>query len=243
MKIIKPILLVVAVIVVTAIAYLIYRELMIERQNYYQGDPSLHFDTVKSTAINPATLLDDIRGGKKLVLQVQKDTPDNPPFIMPIGWSQNDFLEVAQAYQQVIWQDDPYLWHLYGVEFHTTCDNASGKFGMAEFYYYQAITKGGENLYSVRAIEIEPEYGYLAWYEDGIISRSRFGTLTEINMENITKIPAEKALPLADQRGGNDYRKKENNICNISVFMTPERSDWSVIYSGKTSLQFWIPTK
>lgn len=248
---IKRILLILAGIIVAVLACLFLYFWLLDRQEQFQGMPPYpinlgSFDTVESATIDPATLLDDIRSGKKLVLQVQADTPDNPPFLMPIGWSQNDYLEIAQAYQRAIWQDDPNLWHLYKAGFDAACDNASGKFREAEFYYYQEVTKGGKSWYSVRAIEIESEYGYLAWGGDTFYPRPRFGGWTEIDLENITKVPAEKALALADQRGGNDFRNKENNICSLSVSMWPwafERSDWSVFYSGKTHTEIWIPAK
>src|SRR6266487_3198197 len=120
---------------------------------------------------------------------------------MPIGWSQKDFLEVAQAYQRAIWQDDPNMWHLYKALFHTTCDKTSGKFRGVEFYYYQEVTQGGESLYSVREIEIQPEYGYLAWGGDTLFPRPKSGGWTAIDLESIAKVPAEQALALADQRG------------------------------------------
>ena len=165
---------------------------------------------------------------------------------MLVGWSQNDFLEVAQAYWKVIWQDDPNLWNLDKAYFDTTCEGASGQFSRAELMYYQEITKDGANLYSMRAFEISPAYGYLAWGGGTIYPRPRFERLTKIDLGNITKVPAEKAVALADQRGGNDYRKKENNLCNILVLMWPwknERSDWLVLYTGKTSTEFWVPAK
>jgi hypothetical protein len=247
-RILLRILLILVGIIVAVYAGLFLYFWLLDRQEQSQGMPPYpinlgSFATVESTTIDPATLLDYIRSGKKLVLQVQADTPDNPPFLMPIGWSQNDFLEVAKAYQKAIWQDDPNLWHLYRVGFHTTCDNASGQFRGVELYYYQEVTKGGENLYSERLIEIHPEYGYLAWGGDTFYPRPRFGGWTAIDLESIAKVPAEHALALADQRGGSDFRNKENNICNIGVSMWPEQRDWSVLYTGKAHTEIWIPTK
>ncbi|HEX9333910.1 MAG TPA: hypothetical protein VF896_18610, partial [Anaerolineales bacterium] len=160
MKITKAILLAIAVIIFTFVAYFIYTQILIERQRYREEQSypryPLDFDTVENAAIDPATILDTIRSGKKLVVQAKADIPDNPPFLMQVSWSQNDFLEITQAYQKTVWQDDPQMWHLSSAEFHTTCDNANGKFGYAKFDYYQDVTKDGERLYSVRVIEIDP---------------------------------------------------------------------------------------
>ncbi len=245
----KRILLILAGIIVAVFACLFLHFWLLDQQEQYREPPPYptnleDFNTIESAAIDPATLLDDIRSGKKLVLQVQADTPDNPPFLMPIGWSQHDFLDVAQAYQKAIWQDDPNLWHLFKASFYTKCDNASGKFGEVDFYYYQEATKDGESVYSVRAIEIHPEYGYLDWGGDTFYPRPRFGGWTAIDLESITKVPAEQALALADQRGGKDFRNQVNNKCNISVYIFPwafERSDWSVWYTGKLVPKFGSP--
>lgn len=246
----KRILLILAGVIVSVLVGLILIFLVLENQQEQRRKPPPYpstlddFNTIEYAIIDPATLLDDIHSGKKLVLQA--DPSDDWTFLMPIGWSQKDFLEVAQAYQKVIWQDDPNMWHLFKASFYTKCDNASDTFASAHFYYYQEVTRDGERLYSARAIEIKPEYGSFAWGEDNLYPRPRFGGWTAIDLESFSKVPAEQALALADQRGGNDYRNQVNNKCNISIRMWPwgyERGDWSVSYTGATSTEIWIPTK
>ena len=251
MKIIIRILLILAGIIATVLAclYLYFR--LLDRQEQSEGPPPYpiglgSYETVGSTTIDPTTLLEDIHSGRQLALQAQADIPHNPPFLIQVGWSQNDYMEIAKAYQKAIWQDDPTLWHLYKLEFHTTCNNTNRKFGYADFLYYQEVTNGGEKLYSVREIEIDPQHGYLAWGGDTFYPPEMPDVWTAINLENIAKVPAEKALALADQQQGNEFRKKENDICNITVFMwpyQPKGNDWSVLYSGKTYAEIWIPTK
>jgi hypothetical protein len=244
---IKRIFFLITALVVTVVSFLIFKAKWNER--YPDPPPNRgFFKTVESTLINPATVLDDIHNGKKLVLQIQPDPdPANPSFIMPISWSQNDFLEVAQAYGEVIWQDDLNLWHLYKLLLHRDCDSSDGKFTDAEFFYYQEVAKGENNLYSVRVIDLSPEYGYLTWAGDTFYPRPSFWGWTEIDMMNITKVPAEKALALADQRGGNEFRKTVNNTCDIGLIMWPadlKRMDWLVSYYGSsTSIRIWIPAK
>lgn len=255
MKIIKAVLLVVLIIIFTFVAYVIYTQILIDRQRSID-EPSypiypITFDTVEHAPIDPATILDTIRSGKELVLQIHPDIPENPsfldpqPFLMQVNWSQSDFLEIAQALQKAVWQDDPKKWHLIRADFHTTCANASGKFRYARFDYYQDVTKDGERLYAMRVIEIDPEYGYLDWGEDTLFHPNlHYGAWTAINLEDITKVPAEKALALADQQQGNNFRHSVEN-CNITVSIWPwgnERSDWSVLYSGHDSVWVWIPT-
>jgi hypothetical protein len=204
------------------------------------------FFSTGSAAINPMRLLEDIRNGKQpLFLRPQSSFPEDPSFIMLIGWSQNDYLEIAKALYKDIWNDDSSQWHLYRVSFYASCKNSNGKFENAELYYYQEVKVDGKRMYSVRAILIQPEYGYVAWGGDTKFPRPLWGW-AEIDLESIKSFPAEKALELAGQRGGDEFRNKENNNCGISVDMWPwgyERSDWRVDYSGELHNEIWIPAK
>jgi len=207
------------------------------------------FFTIGSAIIEPTTFLEDIKNGKEpLLQQVQEGFPEDTPFIMSIGWSQKDYLEIAHTIHKVIWKDDPDEWHLYRVSFYTSCENPSGKFENADLYYYQEVQDNGKRKYSVRNILIEPEYGYIAWGGDSKYPRPILGW-TKIEVKNILSLPAEKALELTDQQGGSEFRNKENNDCRITVNMWPwgyDRSDWKVGYSGDVDLkniEFWIPSK
>ena len=206
------------------------------------------FLVIESSPINPETLLKEIRSGNKLMVrQIDSGWPEDPPFIMSIGWSQKDYLEIAQAFHLAIWKDDPNEWHLYRALFNTSCENTSGKFESADLYYYQDIRDDGKRRYSVRTFSIRPQYGYIAWGWDTTYPRPFIRGWKEINFENITRTPAEKALELANQQGGRSFRNKENNICSISVSNYPwafERNDWSVHYFGDaTNLEVWIQTE
>jgi len=165
---------------------------------------------------------------------------------MSIGWSQNDYLEIAKALHKTIWDDNLEEWHLYRVSFYTSCENPNGKFENADLYYYQETKADGKRKYSVRNILIEPEYGYIAWGSDSKYPRPVWGWA---EIENISSFPAEGALELADQQGGGEFRNKENNDCRITVNMWPwgyDRNDWRVNYSGNvdlTNIVIWIPLK
>jgi hypothetical protein len=207
------------------------------------------FLTIGSTTIDPATLLKDINSGKEMViLETQSDTPEDPLFIMSVGWSQNDYLEIAKTFHKAIWKDNPTEWHLYRALFHTDCKNTSSKFESVDLYYYQEVTVDGKRKYSVRTISIEPQYGYIAWGGDSIYPRPIRGW-ERIDLESIVSFPAEKALELAEQQEGSGIRKKVNNACHISVSIWPwgyERSDWSVYYGGNTNItngRIWISSK
>lgn len=219
--------------------------------NYNKGGPVPYpintgsFYTIGSATIDPKTLLVDIKGEKQPILdQVRSDLPEDTHFIMSIGWSQNDYLEIAKVLHKTIWKDDPDEWHLYRVSFYTGCENPSGKFESADLYYYQEVKVDGKRKYSVRNILIEPEYGYIAWGGDSRYPRPIWGWA---EIENISNFPAERALELADQQGGGEFRNKESNDCRITVDMWPwgyDRNDWRVSYSDNvdlTNIEIWVP--
>jgi len=208
------------------------------------------FFTIGSAIIDPTTLLEDVRNGNEpLLQQVQSGIPEDAPFVMTIGWSQDDYFAIAHVLHKAIWRDDPNEWHFYRAIFHIGCENPNGKFESAMLYYYQEVKEDGKRMYSVRAISIEPQYGYAAWGGDTFYPRPIIGGWTEIDLDKITKVPAEKALALAEQQGGINIRRRVSNACWIHINMWPwgyERSDWMVTYGGNIDLpndEFWIPAK
>ncbi len=201
--------------------------------------------TIEYTTVDPTTILEDIRSGKEPILQVQSGYPEDLPFITSIRWSQNDYLEIAEAFHVAIWKDDPNEWHLYKAFFRVDCENIGGGFEIAALYYYQEVIRDEKRVYSVRIIMIVPQFGYIAWGGDTFYPRP-IGGWEAINLESITSIPAEKALELAEQQGGNDFRSRAYNACYIYVTMWPwgyKRIDWWVNYSGKTDFEVWIPSR
>jgi len=219
---------------------------------YNEGGPASYpinvgdFFSIGSATIDPSILLQEIRRGEQpLFLRPQSSFPEDPLFIMMIGWSQGDYFEIANALYKEIWKDDSTKWHLYRASFYTTCNNPSGAFQNAELYYFQEVKVDGKQMYSVRSILIQPEYGYIAWGGDTKFPRPLLGW-AEIDLDAMKRLPAERALELANKEGGSKFRNRENNDCRMTVDMWPwgyERGDWKVGYSGKTDLEIWIPVK
>jgi hypothetical protein len=223
---------------------------------YNEGGPAPYpintgsFYTIGSATIDPMTLLSDAKTGKEpFLINIQSDFPEDTTFIAVVGWSQNDYLEIARALFRVIWNDDPRNWYLYRIKFSTRCENPSGKFEYADFYYFQEVRRDGKVLYAVRNIFIEPEYGYIAWGGDSFYPRPMLDRWDKIDLESIDALPAEQALIIADQQEGNEFRKKTANACRISMSIWPwgvNGNNWSVWYSGKvdpTNLEVLIPLK
>jgi hypothetical protein len=205
------------------------------------------FYSIGSATIDSATLLDDVKNGKEPFLKnIQADLPEDITFVTTIGWSQNDYLEIVEALHREIWKDNPRDWHLYRIVFQTSCENLAGKFEYADFYYFQEVKRDGRIMYEVRNILIEPEYGYIACGGDTFYPRPFIDRWDKIDLEMITKFPAEKALALAEQQGGSNIRMGVENACWIHVSLWPwgyEYNDWMVSYGGNIDLHdnvFWI---
>lgn len=243
---IKKIYFIIKAIVLVIVGYLVVFNLIWPDQDV-SGPPSYpsglgRFNVVKSATINPSTLLEEIRSEKQFIHQIYTDIPNTPSSEIPVEWSQSEYLEVARAFQKAIWQDDPNMWHLFNVSFQTHCETLSDKFAAAEFVYYQEVRRNGEIMYSVRDINVAAEYGYVAWGEDTYYEVPFFDKWTEINQESMASTPAEKALKLADQGKGREFRNSEES-CHIDVTMWPwiGNDGWKVLYSGITSMEIWIP--
>lgn len=223
---------------------------------YNEGGPAPYpintgsFYTIGSATIDPTTILDDAKtGNEPLLTDIQSDFPEDKTIIATVGWSQNDYLEIARALFRAIWNDDPRDWHLYRIKFYTSCENPTGKFEHADLYYFQEVKKDGKIMYSVRNILIEPEYGYVEWGGDSFYPRPIIDRWEKIDLERIEALPAEEALKISDQQGGNEFRRKTANICGISISMWPwgvDGDNWNVWYSGKVDLphfEILIPVK
>lgn len=203
----------------------------------------ISFVEIGNSKIDPKTILESVeRGDTEYLFQMESDFPEDPQFVMPLEWTQVEFIEVAESVHQIVWKETLESWNLYRIDFNANCkDNPTG-LSSAGFYYYKETVVKGRETYLLRGIEIDPEYGYITW---GSASWPRpfWGRWKIINLDKVT-VPVEEALIIAEREGGMDFRKSVGNDCQIWVAMIPEaydRNDWQVWYGGNT--KFWIPAK
>jgi hypothetical protein len=207
----------------------------------------LPFSPYRLNSYDPTTILSSLDHGDKNVFDFELGLPpDDPPFITSMEWKQTDFLNLATSIFHVAWNDSINDWKLYRMSYFTECDHPNG-FHRAEFYFYSK-TSNIKKL-SARGIDMEPEYGFVAWGGDTYYRGPFFGWKV-VNLKEMT-VTAEEALRRAEASGGMKARQSWKG-CRISVIMWPEgfgRYDWRVAYSDSNihnkngRAVFWIPAK
>lgn len=206
------------------------------------------FNVIETSTIDPTTILSSLNTGNQDVFNFKLGLPpDDPPFITSIEWKQTDFLDLATRIFDVAWNESVNDWKLYRMGYWTDCEQLNG-FHHAEFYFYSKTSNIKE--YSARGIDMEPEYGFVAWGGDTYYRGPFFGWKV-INLKEMT-ITAEEALRRAEASGGMKARQSWENKCTIDVSLWPEafeRLDWRVhywddnIYDKNSPTEFWIPAK
>ena len=134
-----------------------------------------------------------------------------------IKWSQAQFIRVANALSQQVWDEslDFDHWDVYSFRFlGGYCDdNIDGFFGF-DLIYYQTLKSGMETIYTARTISITPYEGKAIWAE-GEFSVDFFQRWRSINLVNF-QIAAEQAHQIAEKNGGRDARMNQED-CNVFV--------------------------
>ena len=182
--------------------------------------------------IDSKKILSALDRGDSNVFQPIDEAPDTQLFSEQFEWSQADYEKIAKAVFQFVWKEPTDMWTLYRFKFDLmNCRDEPKGFNYADFFYYQEIKIDNKPLYSVRAISIEPQYGYIAWGGETNYPHPIFGWKS-VKLDEL-KVPAEEALGLAESRGGQAFRLTRNNICSIVVTMYPESysyGGWVVTY-------------
>ncbi|GIK10826.1 MAG TPA: hypothetical protein PKC99_12565 [Anaerolineales bacterium] len=205
------------------------------------------YNVHESSTIDPATILSSINQGDQNVFNFELGfPPDDSPFVTSVEWRQEDFMNLAASIFHVAWNEFISDWNLYRMRYWTRCDDLSG-FSWGELHFYLETSDHKE--YSLRGIDMQPEYGYVTWGGDTYRHRPYFRWKV-INLKEVT-VTAEEALHRAEASGGMEFRRSIENKCIIDVVLWPDvsgRYDWRVSYTGDSAYttnepEFWIPTK
>jgi hypothetical protein len=179
--------------------------------------------------INPETILDSINQARINIFVPLAATPtvyENayPPSVM---WRQTDYLKVANALFQHLWNETPDNWNLYQLLFYGDCGYDSIGFDIAHITYFKAI---GMNQYTTREIHVFPSLGEVDAGANANFPRALFGWRS-VNLDNL-KISADDALQAAEEHGGKMARMGIENRCRVSVELMPDtqNSGWHVEY-------------
>lgn len=206
--------------------------------------------TTGHTKINPQSLLSSLEQGNLHIFQLEPNLPGdspNPPLF--VEWTQADYFKIAEAIQQVVWEESMKNWNLYRLVYVAPCKDELAGFYYAELYYFREVQVNGKSLYSYREILIDPRYEYIAWGGDNLYPSPVPGWKS-IDLNEIT-VPAEEAVHIAESSGGTELRLSVENKCKILIGMFPEnyqRFDWKIYYSAGYDIlpdppTFWVPSK
>lgn len=187
--------------------------------------------------INPYTIFDDLdRGGKEIFKPIVNNPTEsaNPYANATFSWNQSDFLKVANALHQFVWNESLDGWGIYGMVFSRTCrDNPIG-FDSGDITFFKNDNQRGS--YLVHELDIYPSGGGVSWGGGGGWTRPLFGWKS-INLY-LLRITAGDALKIAEESGGKEFREKYRNECTIDLFLEPNGDDqeWLVYYDYHGSL-------
>ena len=182
--------------------------------------------------IDPSTILDSIDGGETNVF-----APDNSaqqtPLKETVLWQQADFIKVARALNQSVWNEPLSGWRLYSMHFSTPCKDDLNGFAEADFYYFKTtFRENGKIRYTTQNYFISPEYEKASWAGGANFPRPLIGW-ENIRLSQI-QITAEDALAIAEAKGGKETRQLVENNCRIHVRLAGDKTWQILIYQNDT---------
>jgi hypothetical protein len=191
---------------------------------------------------NPETALDAIDRGNVNVFLSSTGIQSNSESKPAVFWGHAQFLKAASAIFQFRWGESQNTWNSYRIFFRTKCQDYSIGFDYADFIYFKEISLNGRRLYTAREISIDLTQNEIYWGGNTNFPRSLFGWKS-IQTEKITTT-AEKAVLMAEERGGSRLRLLTQNQCYITVQYFPENYDyngWRISYGEQEFIL--IPVK
>jgi len=189
------------------------------------------FNVTGEFIINPTTILDTLDHGKTNVFTPALATPTEDS-ILPSGsiqWTQSEYLKVANALSQSVWNESLEDWSVYYLAFNRECQDNPKGFDDLTIIYYKTITVNMQKVYTARIIEIFPLASNVSW--GGETNFPISSGWNEIDPSKF-KITADDALRIAEENGGKEARLKLKNHCDILVRAPNHSNDdsWDVGY-------------
>lgn len=194
------------------------------RTGYYQFDPQ--------------TILTSLNRGKANLFTPLLVDPNTLDFYYPnIAWTQSDFLRVASALSQRIWNEplDLDSWNVYIILAAGECSNHFSGFDDFGITYYKTINTGWDMTYTARHIDLMPYQGVAEWEGNGDFSTPFIFGWINIELTRF-KITAEQAVQIADKNGGKATRLNRGSNCKVYVGTDlahrDTEGDWIIDYGG-----------
>jgi hypothetical protein len=178
-----------------------------------------HFSSYSNKGIyqfDPESILTSLDRGKTDVFTPLLEDLDlvEEPTDVPISWKQADFLKIASALGQSVWEDPMDLedWNVYSVSFSGDCENDMG-FNLSSITYFKMVEK---NYYTTRFINVIAYLGVVKWGSDATYSRPIIDRWDSVDLAG-SNISADDAQQIAEDNGGKEFRSQVDNICSFRV--------------------------
>jgi hypothetical protein len=184
--------------------------------------------------IDSESILDSLDRGE---ISVFTPLLENPHLVeeqtdISINWTQVDFLRIASAVGQLVWDDPMDLndWSVYYLSFQSTCHENHSGFDFASITYFKATDVNGKRVYTTRLIEIDPYYGLISWGSGATYPRPILRRWEGIDLVE-SKVAADDALRIAEENGGKEARLQVENQCGIMISSSRyDNENWQLKY-------------
>ena len=190
--------------------------------------------------INPETILASLEQGDiDIFVPISATSELGYPLFSPgsFPWKQSDYLKIANAVHQSVWQENLDGWRIYSMFYFIECQDYPIGFDGGEITFFRPTPNGPS--YDIRTVIINPLSGEVEW-GGASYPRTMFGWKS-INLSEL-KITADIAFDVAEENGGRETRLEIENACRILLIFKPngDNDGWSVIYSDGSQFYFNI---
>lgn len=203
------------------------------------GPEVLRNEDTRYYTFNSSSILDELNDGSRNVFHLSEATPE-PDSSIPsviVRWTQADYLRVAQAVQQLIWQEPEGALELSQATFKMDCgDINQGTFSEVNLNFYRMIKETDSMTRIQYYIIITPSKNLIKTVRMEIDTNGSVIIPTDLKQYNIT---AEEALRIAEEKGGADIRGINDNPCMI-VGILDGTDGWTIVYQQKDEISWEI---
>jgi hypothetical protein len=153
------------------------------------------------------------------------------PLSGPVQWNEGDYLRLASAIHESVWDESLEKWELRKVSYGMHCNDLDNGFQDAIYTFYKIDRIRKQNSRLVSELIINPRKSYARVEKNEYYpQRNRWAT---INLGDLV-ISAESAIEIAEKAGGSQTREKVENKCEIFVSLNPDLGKyegWQVVYT------------
>lgn len=171
-----------------------------------------------------------VQGKEDIFVPAISSDAEETPSEFPVSWRQSDYLKIADALHDEVWDVSLENWELNSMIFRSSCRDISNGLQDARFVFYNIMMaeEGKERI--VHNIVIDPERSIVdvwALKYSPVVINWKTVDLASIN------VTADEALHIAESNGGKEKRNSVDNNCYVSVSFVPDSAGfdgWRVSY-------------